>query len=418
MTHAPATDAHRILVVENSPTQAKIICQQIESRTRFATTFCSTLAEVQDVMESQGQEILLAVLNLSLKDAPDGQAVDFVLSRNIPSVILTTTFDEAIRNRFLEKNVLDYLDKADPAGLDALVDLVERFALNREIAVLLADDSPTMRGLMRTFLANRNFTVLEAVNGQAALDALAAHPEVRLLITDYEMPVMDGLELISRARALRPRDRLSIIGVSGLDSGALTARFLKHGANDFLKKPFEVEEFTCRVNKNLAEIERINELKDVLTRDALTGLSNIAHFLKIGRPLAEEARRLGHPLALAAVGLDGLWETVAAHGHGAGEALIQRAASHLEQHGPWAALAREGGMFLLLSAMPPAEALARLREVQKSAAHVQVRFREVSLGISLSVAACRSLDPSLDSGLACLAQALNGHADPGRTLFL
>ncbi len=418
MTSAPAADAHCILVVENSPTQAKIICQQIESRTRFATLFCSTLAEVREIMETKGPGLFMAVLNLSLKDAPDGEAVDFVLARNIPSVILTTTFDEAMRNRFLEKHVLDFLDKADPDGLDALIDLVERFDHNRETTVLLADDSPTMRAVMRRFLAIQNLTVLEAADGRAALDLLTAHPEIRLLITDYEMPVMDGLTLITQARALRPRDRLSIIGVSALDSGALTARFLKHGANDFLKKPFEIEEFICRVHKNLAEIERLDELKHTRTRDDLTGLSNLGHFLKVCRPLAAEARGLGNPLTLAAVGLDGVWETVAAHGFEAGEVLTRHAATLIEQYGPWAALAREGRVFFLLSTLPPAEALARLRDVQKAAGLVKVPFQEHTLGLSLSLAACRSLEPTLEGSLACLAQTLNAPAAPGRTLFL
>lgn len=408
----PAAEATRILVVENSPTQARIICQQIESRTRFGTVFCSTLAEVREVMEGPAPDVFLAVLNLSLRDAPDGEAVDYVLTRNIPSVVLTTTFDEAIRNRFLEKNVLDYLNKGDPAGLDVLVDIVERISGNQDVTVLLADDNNTVRSIMRRLLTNQNFRVLEAADGQAALDLLAAHPEVRLVVTDYEMPVMDGLEFIARARASHPKEKLAIIGVSALDSGALTARFLKNGANDFLKKPFEVEEFYCRVNKNVGELERIGRLREASRTDPLTGCLNLRHFM-------HEARTRGIPGAvLAWATVDGLWETMAAHGWEAAETLLARAATHLEQYGPWAALGRDGEGFALLADKGPSEVFAALDAARGAARGLRIRHQDAALELSFSFAVGRTPGQGPAPALAALRRSLAGPTAPGRALFV
>jgi CheY-like chemotaxis protein len=60
-------------------------------------------------------------------------------------------------------------------------------------------------------------TPMEAASGPEALHVLAEHPEVRLMISDYDMPEMDGVSLVRAIRALYPKDRLAIIGISGYD---------------------------------------------------------------------------------------------------------------------------------------------------------------------------------------------------------
>ena len=74
------------------------------------------------------------------------------------------------------------------------------------------------------------------------------------------MPRLDGFGLIEAIRTSRPKDSLAIIGVSAEDGGHI-AKFLKIGANDFLVKPVQVEEFTCRVNQQLDMLDIIQDYK-------------------------------------------------------------------------------------------------------------------------------------------------------------
>ena len=74
---------------------------------------------------------------------------------------------------------------------------------------------------------------------------MLANPDIKILITDYNMPRMDGFELVKTIRGKYEKTDLVIIGLSSDEDGSLSARFIKNGANDFLRKPFNHEEFFC-----------------------------------------------------------------------------------------------------------------------------------------------------------------------------
>lgn len=347
---------NRILVVENSAVQARIISEHIEDVARFDTISASTMEQVQGIVAERRDELFLAVCNLGIKGAEDGQAVDLLLGEGVPVIVLTSTFDDALRNRYLEKRVLDYFVKGVPGEMDGLVDLVGRVWKNRETTVVVADDTLVMRRVMQDLLEKQHFNVITAEDGKAALDAVVAHPEVRMLVTDFEMPGMDGIELVRRVREHRTREELAVIGVSSHGSGALTARFLKNGANDFLKKPFEAEEFSWRVNKNVGELERVRQIRETVRRDPVTGSLRLRWFVAEAEPLCAANAHM-----LAGVALTGLAGLNADKGFGAGDDAVEAAAGELRHRFPDAAcVGRLGSMFFLALAADAADVKARL----------------------------------------------------------
>lgn len=114
---------------------------------------------------------------------------------------------------------------------------------------LVVDDSSTMRRLIRSTLKSAGYDdTLEAENGAAALELLRAHP-VDVVITDWKMPVMSGLELVNsmrRAEALRHTPVLMVTTVA--ERPAILAA-LRAGVSGYMVKPFDVATLKQKVRE-------------------------------------------------------------------------------------------------------------------------------------------------------------------------
>lgn len=256
-------DKNSLLIIEDSPIQSKIICQRFEAMTRFSLLAAHTMEEARQMVEANRDILFATVADLNLPDAPNGEAVDLCLSMNIPCVVLAASFDEALRKRFLEKKVVDYFLKGSVDDLEPLIASVERLYRNRLVKALVVDDSGTQRGVVKRMLAVQCISCLEAADGVAALEVLERENDIRLIITDFNMPRMDGIGLVQEVRKKHTISQLAVIGLSSVGSGPLTAQFLKNGANDFLTKPFEAEEFYWRVNQTLNILDVMQELREL-----------------------------------------------------------------------------------------------------------------------------------------------------------
>lgn len=249
-----------ILIVEDSKVFSRPLSKRLTANGLHEVVVAASLAEAREAMGRNAFD--LAILDLTLPDAPKGEIVDYVTAQRIPSIVFTSTFDPALREQILAKDVFDYLLKDSPEAIEAVVRSIERFYLNQKSAILIVDDSLTIRTHLAKMLRALRAPILQAAGGSEALAVLAAHPEIRLVITDYHMPEMDGFELVSRIRKNHPHEALAIIGVSSEGASLMSAKFLKKGANDFLTKPFSQEELYNKIALNLELIERFEVMKE------------------------------------------------------------------------------------------------------------------------------------------------------------
>jgi signal transduction histidine kinase len=254
---------NQVLIVEDSRMFAEILRINVENKLPFTARIASSYGEAVKIIESHAQDFFVALLDMNLPDAPNGEIIDYVISRNIPSIVFTSKFDDSIRDEIFSKKVVDYVLKDNVQSVTYIINLVERLYKNQHIKVLIVDDSATTRSIIIKLLRGYRFQVLDAPNGQVALELLSEHSDVKLVITDYAMPVMDGFVLTEKIRQKYTKNELALIGISGSKGTALSARFLKLGANDFLAKPFSNEEFYCRVIQNIETIEYIQKLKEL-----------------------------------------------------------------------------------------------------------------------------------------------------------
>jgi DNA-binding response OmpR family regulator len=126
--------------------------------------------------------------------------------------------------------------------------------------VLLADDDPELRQMVRLHLEMTECDVLEASDGAEALELLIEeHPQ--LVILDVMMPELTGWEIL---RYLRSKEQYDDIGVLMLTAIGPTLNELSspmYGADDYIDKPFKLEELLAKIRKVLAKHEQVLEDK-------------------------------------------------------------------------------------------------------------------------------------------------------------
>ncbi len=104
--------------------------------------------------------------------------------------------------------------------------------------LLVVDDSSLIHQMYRLVMSRYNCSIVDAMNGQEALDILAQHKDVDLILLDINMPVMNGLQFLEKASAMGIVSRIPVIVISTEGKEEDTIRGLKLGARGYLKKPF------------------------------------------------------------------------------------------------------------------------------------------------------------------------------------
>ncbi|MDO9418737.1 response regulator [Pararhizobium sp.] len=251
---------YRIVLAEDSNLFAAMVSKRLKELLDIDVIVCRDYEDLQFSVENATFPATLAISNVNLPGAENGEALNYLVDMSIPTIVFTGTFQENTRAQILAKDIVDYVIKDSVFAVDMLAEAVCRFLTNQQHHVLIVDDSPTARALLTTQLKRYNFRTSAADSGTAALELLKRHSDIGLVITDYNMPDIDGFELTRRIRSSYGPHQLRVIGVSSSTDRLLSARFLKAGGNDFMLRPFVNEEFYCRVNQNLDTLTKIRTL--------------------------------------------------------------------------------------------------------------------------------------------------------------
>ena len=116
-----------------------------------------------------------------------------------------------------------------------------------QLKVLVVDDEPPIRKLLRMGLATANYAILDAPNGKTALSLLAENPD--LVILDLGLPDMDGHELLRTIRSRNEKVPIVVLSSRGDEAGKVRA--LDYGADDYVTKPFGMDELLARLRTAL-----------------------------------------------------------------------------------------------------------------------------------------------------------------------
>ena len=312
--------SERILIVEDNKTLAKLISKKIETALDFKVDVAYTLAEAKLFIKTY--KYFITLLDINLPDAPNGEIVDYALKRDNHVIVLSANIDKEFRQRMLQKNIIDYVNKGGMNDINYIIATITRLKKNQAHTVLVVDDSMIFRKQMKSMLENLFFNVITVAHGEEALGILETKSDINLVLTDYHMPVMDGLELTYEIRKEKSKTQLSILAISSDNDSEINALFLKTGANDFIKKPFSKEEFSCRINNTIEALENIQIVTNHANRDYLTGLYNRRYFFDAMSDYEEVVKDSAEQFAVAMIDIDHFKNINDTYGHDVGDKII------------------------------------------------------------------------------------------------
>lgn len=283
------------------------------------------------LLEHKGKfDVILA--DLGLPDAPNGEVIDFMAKFSAPIIVLTGSESIDIENNFRNKNIVDYIVKDGISALQYATSTVNRIIKNQYIKILVVDDSETFLKQAESYINRYKLIPLLSTNGQEALEILKENKDIKIVLTDYLMPKMDGIELTKRIRSEYSKDELSIIVTSSASDSRIPSRFLKLGANDFLYKGFSKEEFFVRINSNLEIIELFEDMKNKVNKDYMTGLYNRRYFFEYGKEIYEKNKKDNKSLALSIIDIDNFKNINDSYGHDVGDLAIKEVSKVLNKN--------------------------------------------------------------------------------------
>ena len=209
--------------------------------------------------------------------------------------------------------------------------------MNEKFDILLVEDSPTQALQLQFLLESEDYKVSVARNGLEGLAALAKH-SFSIVITDWVMPEMDGVELCRAIREQKGNDYVYLFLVTAKSSKEEIVKGLEGGADDYLVKPIEPAELVARLATakrilNLEQTlkERNREISRLLHTDHLTQVFNRNHLDEQLTIVCKQALRYQRSLAVVLCDIDYFKKVNDSYGHLIGDEVLRRLADTLKE---------------------------------------------------------------------------------------
>jgi two-component system, cell cycle response regulator len=284
-------------------------------------------------------------------------------------------------------------------------------------SVLIAEDDPVFRHVLQSCLRRWNYRVVETDNGMDAWKALQMADSPQMAILDWMMPGLDGVEVCRKIRSLKQSPYKYVLLLTAKDDKHDVVAGLEAGADDYLTKPFNVDELRARVRAG----KRILELQQALlfTRDALqfeaahdrlTNLWNRGAIMDLLQKEVQRRKRSKEPLGVIMADLDHFKCINDTHGHLVGDAVLQEAARRLAAGvRGYDSVGRYGGeeFLIVLPGCNASDLVASAQRLCHSIADqpIDTGVGHLSVTLSLGLVSPESIGPELPDREALLRAA-------------
>ncbi|MFO7816989.1 MAG: response regulator [Thermodesulfobacteriota bacterium] len=246
----------KILIVDDSKTIRKALAEQLVNRldatvseavnglmgydTALADSYDLIITDI-DMPEADGFELCTR-----LKQNPD--------TRSVPVIMLSSQDSEQCIEKGFGAGAAAYVPKSKACNdlIPCIINILEKFSFVRERLILVVDDSSFVRKTVCTGLSRAGFKVVEAKNGQHALEMLSeCKPD--LIVTDINMPGLNGMALCRRIRQDPRIDFVPIVIMSTEDDRRIMREAIQQGAAGYIVKPFNIEQLIINIEKLLSD---------------------------------------------------------------------------------------------------------------------------------------------------------------------
>nr|WP_239061011.1 diguanylate cyclase [Desulfovibrio sp. JC022] len=401
------------------PSKATALFIQITlQKAGFDCDHASTYEGAQELIAAN--DYFVGLSSMVLDGVDYGMGIDLLLEHRIPAIAVTASLDDHVLRALSNKNIVDYVLKK-PDQAEYIARIVSRVYKNQGVKVLIVDDSASVRDWVTRILKRQGLTVLQAEDGVDATKVFYTNSDIKLVLTDYNMPEMDGLRLTAHLRSIRSMDELSIIVLSSDTKSRTAPLFLKQGANDFIQKTASIEEILCRVNSNLEFLELIQASRDRANKDFLTGLWNRRYFFEYGEPLYEQLILGGRELCVVILDIDHFKKVNDTYGHDAGDEVLKEFSALLADYvGDAGLVSRFGGeeFTIVLDGVPADELIDFLEEFRVLVEGFSVEFKGQVITITVSIGATANMDESLTAMISRADDKLYEAKGSGRNKVL
>ncbi|MDD2619837.1 MAG: diguanylate cyclase [Syntrophomonadaceae bacterium] len=261
--------------------------------------------------------------------------------------------------------------------------------------VLIADDDQISRTVVKAQLSKWGYEVVEAIDGEQAWQVLQEEDSPRLVIIDWMMPGLDGLELCRRLRESGDKSYHYIILLTSRDSKDDTIGGLNAGADDYITKPYFAQELEVRLRAGARILNLQQSLEKALEvqryqaqHDSLTGILNHREILKVLENELIRSERQRSSMAVIMGDLDHFKKVNDTYGHVTGDAVLIEVAERLRKSiRLYDTVGRYGGeeFLLVLPGCTKDEAVMIGHRILGSIASEPVQYQDYYIPVTISI---------------------------------
>ena len=236
---------YNILIIEDSKVISDILSNALK-QVGHSVTQGYSVSDFQKYINDNEYDFI--ILDLIL---PDGDGINIIENMSVESrgkVIVLSGTEEIDKRRFVVSlGILDYFSKTTHINLivEDIKKLICNLVYNPYMNVLIVDDAPYMLQKLHDILKPKRYNIILAKSAKEGLDILYKE-DIHMLFLDFEMPEMDGAEMLEEIKKEIKFFNLPVIIISGGADEDTIARVLKYGACDFITKPFIIEELLLK----------------------------------------------------------------------------------------------------------------------------------------------------------------------------
>lgn len=265
----------KLLLIDNSTVIINVLKDLFAKKNYYEVYVAKSLEEAKDLIDNH--KFFVSISNLVLPDALNGELLSLLKSNQIPTIVLTSKIDNETISKIKKIGVIDYISKESIHELRKAYRLANLLLYVRDMDVLIVDDSAIVVSQLKNSLEGLLLNVSVANSGKSALKQLEQNPNISLIITDYHMDEMNGLEFIKKVRKGNINNTVPILVMTSDNNNALKVTLYKNGATDFLVKPLLEEELKAKLFNTFSNMKQISDIRnytEVIDNNVITSYTD------------------------------------------------------------------------------------------------------------------------------------------------